>query len=117
MELGNLAAPTELRDRDEGEWNRLLERRRSERPYCARRVRVMAKVSRDEAAFVIRDEGSGFDAQRQRLDGGARRGLTLIRTFMDEIFHNVTGNQITMLKRRATPALVEATGLTLSLAP
>jgi hypothetical protein len=116
MERGNLAAPAELRDRDEGEWRRLLERRRGEHPFCVRRVRVMAKVSRDEAAFVIRDEGAGFDARRQRLGGGAGRGLVLIRTFMDEVFHNVNGNQITMLKRRAAPAQVEAAGLTLSLA-
>ena len=27
------------------------------------------------------------------------RGLLLIRTFMDEVHHNKTGNEITMIKR------------------
>jgi anti-sigma regulatory factor (Ser/Thr protein kinase) len=28
------------------------------------------------------------------------RGLLLVRTFMEEVRHNATGNEITMIKRR-----------------
>jgi len=34
------------------------------------------------------------------LDRTYGRGLLLIRTFMDDVTHNSTGNQITMTRRR-----------------
>jgi anti-sigma regulatory factor (Ser/Thr protein kinase) len=38
------------------------------------------------------------------------RGLLLMRTFMDDVSFNSTGNQVTMVKRcSAAPALAEAT--------
>jgi anti-sigma regulatory factor (Ser/Thr protein kinase) len=58
--------------------------------------------------YVIRDEGPGFDVQAahwyedadlSRIGG---RGHMLIRTFMDEVSHNPTGNQITLVKRRTS---------------
>ena len=65
------------------------------------------KLSPEEARFVIRDEGPGFDvsaapdprdpAVLEREEG---RGLMLIRTFMDEVTHNDRGNEITMVKRK-----------------
>ena len=58
-----------------------------------------------EVRFVIRDEGPGFDQSRladptdpenwERVGG---RGLLLIRTFMDEVWHNPAGNEITLVK-------------------
>ena len=59
---------------------------------------------------MISDQGPGFDTSRvhQPIDpddllriGG--RGLLLIRTFMDEVTFNPSGNTITMVKR-LTPA-------------
>ena len=56
--------------------------------------------------YAIRDEGPGFDpstlpdptdpANLERVSG---RGLLLIHAFMDEVRHNPTGNEITMVKR------------------
>jgi hypothetical protein len=70
-------------------------------------VYVTAKESRTEAIYIIRDEGSGFDASRlpdptdsANLDRPGNRGLLLIRAFMDEVTHNAKGNEITMVKRR-----------------
>ena len=55
----------------------------------------------------IRDEGPGFDLNRvldptdmTNLERVSGRGLLLINTFMDEVKHNKTGNEITMVKRR-----------------
>ncbi|MEK6262254.1 MAG: response regulator [Planctomycetota bacterium] len=103
LELGAAAGPAATRlAHDE-----LADRRRGEAPYRDRKVSVIARVSRDKAVYIVRDEGSGFDrsllpdptdpANFERAGG---RGLLLIRTFMDEVHHNDAGNEITMIKYR-----------------
>ena len=85
--------------------------RRRESPYRDRRVHLWARESRDEATYVVRDEGPGFDPSAlpdptdpANLKKPSGRGLLLIRTFMDEVNHNAKGNEITMiLRRRPTP--------------
>ncbi len=103
---GNLEVGSDLRQYDECRFYELATERRSIVPYRQRRVHVRATVDRHSATFVIRDEGPGFDVSRldQLIDsedlmriGG--RGLLLIRTFMDEVKYNSTGNEITLVKR------------------
>ena len=73
---------------------------------------VMARETRDEVTYVIRDEGQGFDPSSlpdptAAAEPGAPargRGLFLIRTFMDEVRYNAVGNEITMVKRRDAAA-------------
>ena len=84
----------------------LAERRASQRPYCDRRISVNVKLSAAEARFVVRDEGPGFDLSEVpepgdsgALDEQRGRGLSLMRTFMDELTYNNTGNEVTMVKR------------------
>lgn len=90
-----------------GEPVNLVEGRRTQAPYCDRKIFVFIKIVPDEARFIVRDEGPGFDVaslpQGQSADlleweGG--RGLVLIRACMDEVRHNDRGNEITMVKRR-----------------
>ena len=64
-------------------------------------------MDRTQATFVIRDDGPGFDLNSlpdptdpENLLKPSGRGLLLIRTFMDEVSHNSTGNQITLVRRR-----------------
>ena len=108
MEHGNLELTSDLRESEHSKaYRSLVDERRQLQPYCDRHVLVTARFSRQEAAFVIRDEGRGFDpaklpdprdpANLQKCSG---RGLFLIRTFMDEVRFNDTGNEITMIKRR-----------------
>lgn len=111
MHHGNLEVSSTLLER-EGEYARAIARRRAESPYRERRVRVHARVSRDEATFEITDEGPGFDPSSlpdptdpQNLDKPSGRGLLLIQTFMDEVRHNARGNQITLVKRRGDAPL------------
>ena len=85
----------------------LVERRRAEPPYRDRRIFVDVKISPEEARFVIRDDGSGFDVSAVPQPGDPAalnreegRGLMLIRTFMDEVTHNEPGNEITLVKRK-----------------
>ena len=56
---------------------------------------------------MIRDEGGGFDVSSVpdpeapgALEGEKGRGLSLMRTFMDDVTFNDAGNEVTMIKRR-----------------
>lgn len=108
IEHGNLELSSTLRETgDRTAYLKLTEERRQLEPYCARRVFVSAKFTHAEAKYIVRDEGPGFDpatlpdpldlAQLEKTTG---RGLLLIRTFMDEVSFNATGNEITIVKRR-----------------
>jgi hypothetical protein len=84
----------------------VLEQRQHQAPYRDRRVFVDLRINRDEARFVIRDEGPGFDA-KQYAGNGANdaelkrgRGIRLMRMFMNEITFNDRGNEVTMIKHR-----------------
>lgn len=110
---GNLEISSELREDDARQYYRLAEERRQQPPYRDRRLYVEARVSRSEANYVVRDQGPGFDpdslpdptdpANLEKISG---RGLLLIRTFMDEVQHNASGNEITMIKRFEVPSPV-----------
>jgi CheY-like chemotaxis protein/anti-sigma regulatory factor (Ser/Thr protein kinase) len=103
---GNLEVSSDLRQDDEQVYQNLAKARRQEAPYRDRRVHVTAALTRSEEVYIIEDQGPGFDpstlpdpsdpANLERIGG---RGLTLIRTFMDEVEHNPTGNRITLRKR------------------
>ncbi|MCS6977051.1 MAG: response regulator [Gemmatales bacterium] len=103
---GNLEIKTPPGGFDEKTLRQLVAERRQMEAYRDRRITVIVEESRSEAAYVIQDEGPGFDPHAvpepsaDSLDRTAGRGLLLIRTFMDEVFHNESGNQITMIKRR-----------------
>jgi CheY-like chemotaxis protein/anti-sigma regulatory factor (Ser/Thr protein kinase) len=107
VEHGNLEVSSELRQQDELHYEDMLRTRRQQPPYRDRCVHLTARLSPAEAAFVVRDEGPGFNpsvladptdpANLERIGG---RGLLLIRTFMDEVYHNRAGNEVTLIKRR-----------------
>lgn len=104
---GNLEISSALRQQDDSAYYQLARERSRLSPYRERRLHVQAKLSRTEAVFVIRDEGPGFNPDtlpdpRDSVNLGKAngRGLLLIRTFMDEVNHNASGNEITMVKRR-----------------
>ncbi|MHC4731929.1 MAG: ATP-binding protein, partial [Planctomycetota bacterium] len=80
--------------------------------YCDRRVHITAKVTADEAVYVVRDDGNGFDPSTlpdpldpANLEKASGRGLLLVRTFMDEVQHSERGNEVRMVKRREEPSL------------
>jgi len=85
----------------------LIEERRHQPPYCHRKIFVDVRITADEARFIVRDEGPGFDVSTipRRDDPWATdweggRGLALMRSFMDEVTFNAKGNEVYMVKRR-----------------
>ena len=108
MEHGNLELTSELRESENPEdYRKLVDERRQQQPFRDRRVLVVARFSRQSSTFVIRDDGLGFDPSKlpdprdpANLQKCSGRGLFLVRTFMDEVSFNASGNEITMVKRR-----------------
>jgi CheY-like chemotaxis protein len=103
---GNLEVSSDLRQEDERIYYQTAEERRDRAPYRDRRVTVHARFDRRGATYTIRDEGPGFDTssldrpiELEDLMRVGGRGMLLIRTFMDEVTHNPTGNRITLVKR------------------
>jgi CheY-like chemotaxis protein len=91
----------------EGTGEDLVEQRRLAAPYKDRKVHIEINMNGDEARFLIRDEGPGFDPSRVpaagqpgSLDPETGRGLVLMRAFLDEVTFNARGNEVTLVKRR-----------------
>jgi anti-sigma regulatory factor (Ser/Thr protein kinase) len=108
IDHGCLELDSELREESGIRYRQTAEERSQKSPYRERRVHVTARLTPDEATYVVRDEGPGFDpakipdpADPANLLKASGRGLMLIRTFMDEVSFNDKGNEITMIKRRA----------------
>lgn len=108
VDHGNLELDSSLREQPGDVYYQEGRRRRELAPYAERRVRVLARESPDGSEYVIRDEGPGFDVRSvdsdptdlANLTRPHGRGLYLIRTFMDEVRHNETGNEVTLVRRR-----------------
>jgi anti-sigma regulatory factor (Ser/Thr protein kinase) len=70
-------------------------------------VYVDAQLTMSEASYVIGDEGPGFDVSvlpdpedASALTKASGRGIMLMRTFMDDVRFNETGNEVTLIRHR-----------------
>jgi CheY-like chemotaxis protein len=104
---GNLDVGSEVQEQDEDAYMAMINQRTEQPPFRDRRVHVSARESAREAVYVVRDEGAGFDPRMlpdptdpANLMKSTGRGLLLIRAFMDTVYHNSIGNEITMIKWR-----------------
>lgn len=111
---GNLELTSEQRDGDGQVYQKLVTERLASQPYSRRQLHVTIHVSRESGTFVIRDEGPGFDPSSlpdptdpANLEKVSGRGLLLMKTFMDEVHYNASGNEVTMVKRAAHLAPAE----------
>jgi CheY-like chemotaxis protein len=109
IDHGNLELESSLREGGGDSYSKQRQERAVVSPYRDRRVRLTELLTPDEVTYVVRDEGSGFDLSTvpdptnpENLLKASGRGLMLIRTFMDEVSFNDAGNEITMVKRRAS---------------
>lgn len=114
MDHGNLELSSALRC-DAEAYQKLRDERCSTPPYESRRVALSVELTAEKIKLVVADEGKGFDPSTipdptdpENLMRENGRGLMLIYSFMDEIHHNETGNEITMIKHRRAPAAEES---------
>jgi len=110
IEHGNLELDSALREQSSEAYYDLGRQRTQQAPYRDRRVYVTVKLTANEATYVVRDEGPGFDpaslpdpTDPENALKTSGRGIMLIRMFMDEVRFNDKANEITMIKRRAEP--------------
>ncbi len=103
---GNLEISSQLRTSDSRAYQQLVHQRSQDSPFRERTIQVEARFTKEAATFVVRDEGPGFDPQSlpdptdpENLEKASGRGLLLMRTFMDSVEFNGSGNQVTMVKR------------------
>ena len=108
LEHGNLELSSETRDKRMGDYEELIQRRRTEPPFRDRRIRVSCTLDRKEARFTVEDDGPGFDPSGlpdprdpENIERFSGRGVFLMRTFMDDVEFNDRGNSVTLVKRRA----------------
>lgn len=80
--------------------------RSSELPYSQRTIDVKVKIDKKQALFSIRDHGPGFDSSAlpdendlTPFQDGTGRGLKLMRSFMDGVSFNDSGNEVTLVRR------------------
>ncbi|MBC8356012.1 MAG: response regulator [Planctomycetes bacterium] len=107
IEHGNLEITSAERDKPAGAYRRLVEDRATDSKFRTRHIYLTTTLTRTEATFTIRDQGPGFDPSSlpdptapENVGKVNGRGMFLIRTFMDQVRFNETGNEVTMIKRR-----------------
>lgn len=101
---GNLQVDSHLKETSWDQFEELVQLRQKTEPYSQRQVVLNYEFDPQQLFFEISDEGKGFNHARlpdmndpnSLLSSG--RGLMLIRSYMDEVYWNETGNRITMVK-------------------
>lgn len=108
---GNLEVSSELRGVDDEAYTQLLNERCNSPQFNERRVEIRITVTNALAKIRIRDQGPGFDTSslpdpREEINLGRShgRGVLLMRSFMDEVHYNETGNEVTMIKYKTDHA-------------
>ncbi|MGQ9503945.1 MAG: response regulator [Thermogutta sp.] len=91
----------------------LVDQRRNDPQYRDRKIYVLVQITKDEARFVVRDDGPGFDVgsvvkpKEDSPELETQRGLALMQTFMDEVRFNEKGNEVTLVKKRQSERISE----------
>lgn len=98
---GNLEVSSELRQREDDSFQKLIAARQRNPIYSNRKVIVGVDARVDRVEFTIEDEGPGFDVQslpdparEDRIHIPSGRGVMMMRTLMDEVAFNSQGNKV-----------------------
>jgi anti-sigma regulatory factor (Ser/Thr protein kinase) len=97
LDRGRAGGPDGLRD--------VIARRRSQSPYCDRKMVLDVHVTNSTARFVIRDDGGGFERLPARrftredcFQNGNGFSVALMNMLMDDVSYNEIGNELTLIK-------------------
>ena len=113
LELNSNQVQQARRAFHDGQVTKEVEKRASSAPFKDRRLIVTLELSKQKVTMKVRDEGRGFDTQGQ-LESAAQleqfsgsgengRGLTLIKSFADQVQFDKSGNTILMTLNIKTP--------------
>jgi CheY-like chemotaxis protein/anti-sigma regulatory factor (Ser/Thr protein kinase) len=104
---GTLEVSSDLKDIDRDDFQAVAEQRRLQSPYRDRQIEVRVELHAENVTLSIRDEGPGFDPaevpdplDEANQDRPCGRGVMLMRSFMDDVSFNASGNEVTLRKRR-----------------
>ena len=110
MFYGCLDIPPGLRETETGTevFNRLVAERMEDETYLKKAIGIEMVLTPEQVEYRISDPGQGFDVpdlknnppeptSLSRLHG---RGILLISCFMDDVWFNSKGNQITLVKKK-----------------
>jgi CheY-like chemotaxis protein/anti-sigma regulatory factor (Ser/Thr protein kinase) len=104
---GNLAIDPELRIKDSVGYYALAEELRMTEQHLRQRIRLSMEITPDFVYVRVADEGKGFDpgglpdpTSPGYLERPCGRGVLLMKTFMDDVRFNATGNEVTLVKKR-----------------
>ncbi len=106
---GNLEVDSSVKEESWQRFNEMVKEREALPEYSDRPVLFSYDVTAEKFEFVIEDQGNGFDLSKlpeaddlfsMALSG---RGIFLIRSFMDEVTWNESGNTIRMVKYLEEP--------------
>ena len=112
MVHGNLEIASDIRERTDGEYGRILATRCADPKYAQREVQVDVHWDGNRCEWTISDHGNGFDVDEilKRLDTeevselASGRGILLMRAFMDEVRWSAGGREIRMSMKRGEAA-------------
>ncbi len=107
IEHGNLGITMEEKAAatSRGDYRKLLNERMRDPRFTARKVTMHIRMSREELAYTITDQGSGFDHgallnSDLRAHGGSGLGLFMAKNFFTSITFNDCGNSVTLVYKR-----------------
>jgi DNA-binding response OmpR family regulator len=106
---GNLELSSDIREKAGIKaFNEMIEQRRSEEAFAARRVQFSCEITKEYAEYTIEDEGKGFDHSKlpdprnpENFFNKSGRGILIIRLHMDEVEWNEKGNRLRLRKNRS----------------
>lgn len=104
---GNLEMDPRLRELNLELYHELSDSRITQVPHCDRTIAVHVQQTNESFTWEITDQGRGFDPaafvtaeEASMLEQPFGRGILLMRTVMDDVEFNSTGNSVRLTKLR-----------------
>jgi anti-sigma regulatory factor (Ser/Thr protein kinase)/PAS domain-containing protein len=92
---------------ERGSYFSLIAERQEDPRYCDRKVQVEYSLNPEKVAYLITDEGDGFDhsaADKRAVEAvneemiAHGRGISIVKSVFDEVKYNSKGNQVLLIK-------------------